>query len=164
MTFWKRYYELCNRKGRSPNAVASELGFSNATCTKWKNGSEPSSKSVARIAEYFNVSTDYLLGNEPNENTFVSDDDIKFAFELELTENEKRILEIFKRLSESQQGQIIGRAELMAEYSLPANTQSNKQYQTRIAAYGGGNIETTHTEEQLARAIKATEELKKKRK
>ena len=67
MTFWKRYCELCSQKGTSPNAVASQLGFSNATCTKWKNGSIPSSKSLAKIAEYFNVSTDYLLGNETEE-------------------------------------------------------------------------------------------------
>ena len=67
MTYWKRYCELCSQKGTSPNAVASQLGFSNATCTKWKNGSVPSSKSLAKIAEYFNVSADYLLGNETKE-------------------------------------------------------------------------------------------------
>lgn len=64
MTFWEKYYELCNQKGTSPNAVASKLGFSNATCTKWKSGSKPSSKSASKIANYFEISIDYLLNDE----------------------------------------------------------------------------------------------------
>lgn len=64
MTFWEKYYELCNQRGTSPNAVASKLGFSNATCTKWKNGSKPSSKSISKIANYFEISIDYLLNDE----------------------------------------------------------------------------------------------------
>ena len=55
---------LCNKIGKAPNAVAMELGFSNATCNKWKNGSIPSSTSVKKIAQYFNVTTDYLLGRD----------------------------------------------------------------------------------------------------
>lgn len=152
--FWDRFYNLCVENRITPNAFAKTVNVSSGVITKWKQGSLPNTEALIKISDYFNVSTDYLLtGKEKSSSS-----------ELELTENEQRILEIFKRLSESQQGQIIGRAELMAEYSLPANTQSNKQYPTRIAAYGGGNIETTHTEDQLARAIKATEELKKKRK
>ncbi len=64
MTFWERYHELCMQKNKSANAVASELGFSNATCTKWKNGYEPGSKSIAKIAAYFGVSIEYLLGGD----------------------------------------------------------------------------------------------------
>lgn len=79
MTFWERYHELCMQKNKSANAVASELGFSNATCTKWKNGSEPGSKSIAKIADYFEVTVDYLLGTEPKSAVSVSDDDLKFA-------------------------------------------------------------------------------------
>lgn len=67
MTFWEQFYNLCQINGTKPNPVAKELGFSSATVTQWKNGSVPSSKSVSKIAEYFNVSTDYLLGNETEE-------------------------------------------------------------------------------------------------
>lgn len=80
MTFWERYQDLCTQRNKSPNAVANELGFSNATCTKWKKGAVPSSKSASKVAEYFGVATDYLLGNgnEPK-NSMPTDDDIKFA-------------------------------------------------------------------------------------
>lgn len=77
MTFWESFYFLCEKHNTKPNAVAKELGFSTAICTKWKNGSDPSGKSIAKIAEYFNVSTDYLLGKEELKRS--ADDDLKFA-------------------------------------------------------------------------------------
>lgn len=63
MSFWKQYQSLCESIGKSPNAVADELEFSNATCTKWKNGATPQGKSLAKIAEYFDVTVDYLIGD-----------------------------------------------------------------------------------------------------
>lgn len=62
--FWDVYCSLCDNAGESPNGVASKLGFSNATCTKWKKGSVPGGTSLSKIAEYFGVGTDYLLGKE----------------------------------------------------------------------------------------------------
>jgi transcriptional regulator with XRE-family HTH domain len=38
------------------------LGLSNATATKWKNGSAPRATTVRKIADYFGVSASYLLG------------------------------------------------------------------------------------------------------
>lgn len=66
--FWQRFYDLCVEKGSKPNPIAKSLGFSSSTVTQWKNGAVPSAKSVEKIAEYFGVSTDYLLGRkQPNE-------------------------------------------------------------------------------------------------
>jgi len=50
-------------RGEKPNSVASAIGISSATITKWKNGTVPNSDFVTKIAEYFNIPTDYLLGN-----------------------------------------------------------------------------------------------------
>lgn len=60
--FWGNYLYLCIKNRKQPNTVASELGLSNAICTKWKNGAVPNSDILTKIAEYFNVTTDYLLG------------------------------------------------------------------------------------------------------
>lgn len=60
--FWERFVALCNEKGISPNGVCSELGFSNATATKWKNGSAPRATTIRKIADYFGVSVSYLIG------------------------------------------------------------------------------------------------------
>ena len=65
MSFWDIFYQLCTENNTKPNPVAKELGFSSATCTQWKNGSVPSSASLSKIADYFGVTTDYLLGNSP---------------------------------------------------------------------------------------------------
>ena len=64
MTFWEIFYNLCIQNGTKPNPVAKEIGLSSATCTQWKKGAVPSSSSVAKIAEYFGVSVNYLLGTE----------------------------------------------------------------------------------------------------
>lgn len=61
--FWERFSTLCFMKGEKPNSVASAIGISSATITKWKNGATPNSDFVTKIAEHFNIPTDYLLGN-----------------------------------------------------------------------------------------------------
>lgn len=60
--FWERFYDLCQQKNTTPNAVCSQLGLSNATATKWKKGTTPSGETLSKIANFFNVSSDYLLG------------------------------------------------------------------------------------------------------
>lgn len=84
--FYDRFRELCDRKGVSCNKAALEIGLSNATPTKWKKtGATPVGETLDKIAKYFGVSTDYLLGKEtekaPAESgkRSVSDDEIKFA-------------------------------------------------------------------------------------
>lgn len=84
--FYDRFKQLCERKGVSCNKAALEIGLSNATPTKWKKtGATPIGDTLDRIAAYFEVSTDYLLGKETekapaeSDKRSVSDDDIKFA-------------------------------------------------------------------------------------
>lgn len=60
--FWERFTLLCAEKGTKPNPVAKELGFASSTVTAWKKGSTISSDKLQIIADYFGVSTDYLLG------------------------------------------------------------------------------------------------------
>ena len=62
--FWELYVQLCNQKNESPNAVAQKLGFSTGTVTWWKKGRHPRSTALQKIADYFNVTVDYLLGKE----------------------------------------------------------------------------------------------------
>lgn len=63
--FYDRFKQLCERKGVSCNKAALEIGLSNATPTKWKKtGATPAGETLDRIAAYFGVSTDYLLGKE----------------------------------------------------------------------------------------------------
>ena len=84
--FYDRFKQLCERKGVSCNKAALEIGLSNATPTKWKKtGATPVGETLDKIAIYFGVSTDYLLGKENKKappgsgERAISDDDIKFA-------------------------------------------------------------------------------------
>ena len=63
--FWERFYTLCLRNGKRPNPVGKEIGLSSGIISKWKNGGIPNGETLMKLARYFNVSTDYLLGLSP---------------------------------------------------------------------------------------------------
>lgn len=65
--FWENFCKLCEKNGIKPNFVCKELGFSNATATKWKKGATPTGTTLSKIADYFLVSTDYLLTGSERE-------------------------------------------------------------------------------------------------
>ena len=65
--FWTQYQALCQKAGKSPIGVAKELGLSSGTVTFWKNGKIPKSDTLKKIADFFGVTVDYLLGNEAKE-------------------------------------------------------------------------------------------------
>jgi repressor LexA len=65
--FFDIYKNLCEKNGETPNAVTLKLGFSNSTASYWKNAKNPPKReALEKIAKYFGVSVDYLLGqNDP---------------------------------------------------------------------------------------------------
>lgn len=81
--FYDLYNELCQAKGVSCSRAAKEIGLSNSTVTKWKNtGATPSGETLSKVAAYFGVSMNYLIGEQKSPTTQsseVTDDDIKFA-------------------------------------------------------------------------------------
>jgi transcriptional regulator with XRE-family HTH domain len=54
--------ELSKLNQISPTAVVTTLGFSKGNLARWRNGTSPTGEVLSRFADYFNVSTDYLLG------------------------------------------------------------------------------------------------------
>lgn len=61
--FYDVYLSLCRRDGKKPSTVAAELGINKSNVSNWKNnGYTPRGDVLQKIADYFNVSTDYLLG------------------------------------------------------------------------------------------------------
>lgn len=71
--FWQRFYVLCKQADSTPNAIAKKLSISSGAVTAWKNGRIPNSSTLQVIADYFGVSTDYLLGKENPPQPFLSD-------------------------------------------------------------------------------------------
>ena len=64
MGFYEIYKDLCNTVNKSPSALALEIGLSKVAVNKWKNGNRPNSETLEKLADYFSVSTDYLLGRQ----------------------------------------------------------------------------------------------------
>ncbi len=60
--FYNTFLELCAAKGESPSRVAKKIGLSNAAASGWKNGKTPSQITLVKLANYFDVTPDYLLG------------------------------------------------------------------------------------------------------
>ncbi|MBE6733380.1 MAG: hypothetical protein E7561_05220 [Ruminococcaceae bacterium] len=78
--FYETFKDLCKVKNIKPTHVVQELGLSSANMSNWKSGRNPKTDILNRIADYFDVSVDYLLGNEPKENPAAnSDEALRFA-------------------------------------------------------------------------------------
>ena len=68
-----RIKELAQKQGLSINLLEEKLGYSRNTIYNLKN-SKPSTERISEIADYFNVSTDYLLGRTDNPNIATNGD------------------------------------------------------------------------------------------
>ena len=96
--FWKNFVTLCNEKNTSPTAVCAEIGYSNAIATKWRKGAIPRNTTLHKIADYFGVSVDYLLGDEK----------ATTPTEPKLSEGEKLWLQLYNSVSEDTRNILIG--------------------------------------------------------
>ncbi|MBQ7129389.1 MAG: helix-turn-helix transcriptional regulator [Clostridia bacterium] len=75
--------QLLKEQNKSQKDLTDYLGLKKSTFTSWNAGLNTSyNKHIGRIAEFLDVSTDYLLGNTDERkpiNHDITDDDIKFA-------------------------------------------------------------------------------------
>ena len=62
---FEKIKELAKKRGKSLGQVEEDLGYGRNTLYKIKN-STPNAERIAEVANYFNVSTDYLLGRTDN--------------------------------------------------------------------------------------------------
>lgn len=67
-TVFDRIKNLADSRGKSIVDVEADLGLSKNYLYKWKK-SAPNSTKLIEVADYFNVSTDYLLGRKENESS-----------------------------------------------------------------------------------------------
>ena len=61
--FGERLKTLRTERNIGQNLLSKELGLSNASISYWETGKqEPSAQAIFKLAKYFNVSADYILG------------------------------------------------------------------------------------------------------
>ena len=74
--FFEQLQKLCNSNNISLTAlVEDKLHMSRSNVTKWKDGKVPKIDTIQKISSYFNVSADYLLGNEQKNKPLVNNDE-----------------------------------------------------------------------------------------
>lgn len=64
MGFYEKYLCLCNSINKSPSAVALELKIGKPSVTRWKNGATPRDATVLKIADYFGITVEALMGDK----------------------------------------------------------------------------------------------------
>lgn len=67
--FYDVFLRLCASKNVSPSKAAEAVGLNRAAVAKWKNGATPSAVTAIKLANYFGVTTDYLLGKPDQKET-----------------------------------------------------------------------------------------------
>ena len=76
----ERILDLMKKNGIKAAKLTADLGMGKSSVTDWKNKkAKPSYGALVKIAEYFNVSVDYLQGKTDDPN---SDESIKSKIEL----------------------------------------------------------------------------------
>ena len=80
--FFNRFKALCDERDISVYRACTDIGLNRSAVAKWKDGGKPNGTTAAKLADYFGVTTDYLLGQSEQRRparAAVSEDDIKFA-------------------------------------------------------------------------------------
>ncbi|HHY21623.1 MAG TPA: helix-turn-helix transcriptional regulator [Bacilli bacterium] len=98
MTTFERIKLLAKKKGKNLKEVALELDFGENAFYKWKKSS-PSAENIKKVADYFDVSVDYLLETtnnpvKPKENLTVEEalDSVMSYDGKPLTDNDREVL------------------------------------------------------------------------
>ncbi|MBO7170108.1 MAG: hypothetical protein J6W28_02910 [Clostridia bacterium] len=102
--FFEIFKNLCSTNQTTPTTVVKELGLSSSSATSWKQGKVPHHGTLIKIADYFDVSVDYLLGNTPipkkEKPTAENGEPL-------LSKKEESVLELFRQVPESEQGSVM---------------------------------------------------------
>lgn len=85
--FYENFDALCTKSGKSKSEVTEAIGLTAKSCTGWKNGAVSRNGTLKKIADYFGITVEELMGTKKEP-----------AGEGELTEDMKEILEYAQKM------------------------------------------------------------------
>ncbi|HBH0239031.1 TPA: helix-turn-helix transcriptional regulator [Clostridioides difficile] len=104
-----RILDLMKKNNITAKQLTNDLEISNSSVSDWKKGKgKPSSDAIVKMAEYFNVTTDYLLLGITCDKTN----------NINLTKNEQEILSLLHKFDERNQIKFISKVEDLADKML----------------------------------------------
>lgn len=72
--FFDNFVKLCEQKGVKPSRALTDAGVPKSAYSYWRaeagigNDAKPTNQNAVKLAQYFNVSVDYLLTGEQKQN------------------------------------------------------------------------------------------------
>ena len=73
--FFDNFVRLCEQKGVKPSRALTEAGVPKSAYSYWRteagagNDAKPTNQNAVKLAQYFNVTVDYLLTGNQKENS-----------------------------------------------------------------------------------------------
>ncbi len=163
--FWERFIQLCAENNTKPNPVASKLGISSGAVTKWKkNKITPNEVTLQKLANYFDVSVDYLVGRTDSPHPTNITNDINkqnnaktVSIQTALSTEEKELIESFRSFPAEYKAKMINfihdtKTEIEKDRKLDMLIEQNRKLiHARAAAYGGETADVILTPEEDAK-------------
>lgn len=104
MRFYENYLALCEKVGKSPSRVALEIPLSKPTVTRWSNGGGITDATARKVANYFGVTVEELMGESKGEG--IKKDPI--PKDEAVSSAKQKLLDALDGLSDSQLEKLIG--------------------------------------------------------
>ena len=124
--FSERLRELREEKQLSMATLSQKIGVSDAAICKWENDTtEPKASNIKILSEFFEVSSDYLLGLENENGVKDFSAPTKKAAAQELTTDERKLIEDYRSLAPYLQEML--QATIQTWKGTAANGKKNKR-------------------------------------
>lgn len=98
------FKDLCRKKGVTPSEVSRATGVATSALTEWKKGRyAPKADKLAKIADYFGVSVEYLMtGEEPEEGYYINPETAEVAQKIFENEDLRLLFDVAKDVTPEQ--------------------------------------------------------------
>ena len=101
-----RLEDLREERGLTQNEIAEAIGTSRTNIGRWEKGlNEPSYTFVVKLANFFNVTVDYLIGNEENVST------VRGGSPETFTEEERTLIRYYRAIGKEAKNAVFATAE-----------------------------------------------------
>lgn len=110
MTISQRIFEELKKQGKKQKDLALYIGLSTSAVSDWKKkGTNPAAENLSVIADFLNISIEYLLtGKEKSSPT------------VKMTADERELFDLYSNLSIENKARVRERAAVLAELEAPA--------------------------------------------
>lgn len=112
--FKSNFARICAERGVSPSRVLTDLGYSSSVYSEWTETTVPRNKTVAKLAEYLDVTVDDLLTEKPSDGTV----------SIQATPQEQELLFAFRHLPPASQDALLA---LVKSYDGAKGSGGDKQ-------------------------------------